>query len=68
MAAGLASLYESVGGQLQALENAKGAEAASDLWSRYRLIRITDAMSTQGKRDETAAVLAKIRGDIAHRK
>ena len=40
--------------ELKALEQAKGADAASDLQSRYRMIRITDAMSTQDKRDAAA--------------
>ena len=65
--AALVSQYKSVGAELKALEQTKGADAASDLQSRYRMIRIADAMSTQPKRDETAAMLSKLHTDIAAR-
>lgn len=64
----LVAQYKTVGNQLKALEDAKGAGTASDLWARYRIIRISDAMSTQPKRDETSAVLAKLTKEIAARK
>ena len=65
--AALVSQYKSVGAELKALEQNKGADAASDLQSRYRMIRIADAMSTQPKRDQAAALLSKLHGDIAAR-
>jgi hypothetical protein len=40
----------------------------SDLWSRYRIIRIPDAMSTQQKRDEAASILAKLASESSARK
>ncbi len=64
----LATQYKTVGSQLRALEQAKGADAVSDLWSRYRFIRIADAMSTQPKRDQATAILAKLTREIAARK
>ena len=64
----VASQYQSVGSQLKALQDAKGVDAVSDLWSRYRMIRLVDAMSTQPKRDEAAAVLGKLASEIAARK
>ncbi|HUS29075.1 MAG TPA: serine/threonine-protein kinase [Kofleriaceae bacterium] len=64
----IAKQYQSVGAALKSLEQAKGTEAVSDLWSRYRLIRITDAMSTQPKRDEAASLLSKLSTEIAARK
>jgi serine/threonine-protein kinase len=64
----LVAQYKSVGKQLKALEDAKGAGTASDLWARYRIIRIADAMSTQPKRDEASAILAKLIKEIAARK
>lgn len=64
----LAAEYQAVGSKLRALEQAKGQDAVSDLWSRYRFIRIADAMSTQQKRDQAAAILAKLTREIAARK
>lgn len=65
--AALVSQYKSVGAELKALEQTKGADAASDLQSRFRMIRIADAMSTQPKRDEAATMLSKLHADIAAR-
>jgi hypothetical protein len=64
-AGGFATLYRAVGGELKAFEQAKGSDAASDLWSRYRMIRFSDAISSQPKRDSAAETLAKIRADLA---
>jgi serine/threonine-protein kinase len=64
----LAKQYQVVGGQLKALREAKGADAVSDLWSRYRNINIVDAMKTQDTRDATAAILSKLATDVAARK
>jgi len=64
----LATQYKTVGAQLKALQDAKGPDAVNDLWSRYRLIRFADAMTTQQKRDEAAAILGKLATEIAARK
>jgi serine/threonine-protein kinase len=63
----LVAQYKAVGSELKAFEQAKGADAASDLQARYRMIRITDAMSTQDKRDAAAQLLSKLHADIAAR-
>ncbi len=67
-AGALASQYQAVGSALKSLEQAKGADAAADLWPRYRFIRISDAMATQDKRDAAAKILAKLTTEIAARK
>jgi serine/threonine-protein kinase len=64
----LASQYKTVGAQLKALEEAKGRDATTDLWARYRFIRLSDAMGTQEKRDAAAEILSKLTSDIATRK
>ena len=64
----LASQYKTVGAQLKALDDAKGRDSTADLWARYRFIRLSDAMGTQDKRDEAAAILTKLTSDIATRK
>ncbi|HEY5946745.1 MAG TPA: protein kinase [Kofleriaceae bacterium] len=64
----VASQYQAVGSQLAALQSAKGPDAVSDLWARYRMIRLSDAMATQAKRDEAAAILSKIATEVAARK
>ena len=64
----IAKQYQAVGASLKALEQAKGADAVQDLWQRYRFIRLTDAMSTQPKRDEAATILAKLATEAAARK
>jgi hypothetical protein len=63
----LVAQYKSIGAELKALEQAKGADAASDLQARYRMIRITDAMTTQDKRDAAAKLLSKLHADISAR-
>jgi serine/threonine protein kinase len=63
----LAQQYQSVGAQLKALEQAKGRDVTSDLWTRYRLIRLSEAMSTQERRDTAAAILTKLTREIAAR-
>ena len=66
-AGALVAQYKSVGAELKGLEQAKGVDAASDLWSRYRMIRITDALATQDKRDGASAVLSKLHADVTAR-
>ena len=67
-AGALARKYKAVGAQLKALQDAKGQDAVTDLWSRYRFIRLSDAMSTQEKRDQAAAILSKLATEAAARK
>jgi len=64
----LAAQYKTVGAQLKSLDDSKGKDATNDLWARYRFIRLSDAMSTQEKRDEAAAILSKLTSDIATRR
>ncbi len=64
----VAAQYKTVGAQLKALDDAKGKDATTDLWATYRRIRLSDAMSTQQKRDEATAILSKLTSDIASRK
>jgi len=65
--AALAAQYKQVGAQLKALDEAKGPDATSDLRSQYRLIRISEAMASQEKRDWAAALLTKLSSEIATR-
>jgi len=60
----LAKLYTTVGRELGALE-ARGSDAAIDLWPRYRWIRINDALVDPRKRRQTFELLGRIRRDIA---
>jgi hypothetical protein len=64
---GVAHTYGVVGAELKALEDKRGGDATSDLWPRFRLIRIADAMTSADKRTETAAALARLHRDIAVR-
>jgi eukaryotic-like serine/threonine-protein kinase len=59
-AAAIAARYSSVGQKLKAL-----GPAATDLWPRYRLIRIQDVMSSPEKRAEAAQILGKLEREIA---
>jgi serine/threonine protein kinase len=59
-AAAIAARYSSVGQKLKAL-----GPAATDLWPRYRLIRIQDVMSSPEKRAEASQILGKLERDIA---
>ncbi len=59
-AAAIAAHYSAVGQKLKAL-----GPAATDLWPRYRLIRIQDVMASPEKRAEAAQILGKLERDIA---
>jgi serine/threonine-protein kinase len=59
-AAAIAARYAAVGQKLKAL----GADA-TDLWPRYRLIRIQDVMASPDKRAEASVILGKLEKDIA---
>ncbi len=63
----LATTYKTVGAQLATLQQMKGADAANDLWARYRFINIAKAMSTQQSRDEANGILSKLSSDIKAR-
>ena len=64
----LVAQYKTVGGQLKALQDAKGPDEVNDLWARYRMINIVDSLKTPEKRDGAASVLAKLANEIAVRK
>jgi serine/threonine-protein kinase len=60
----LALLYAAVGRELSALE-ARSANAAIDLWPRYRWIRINDALVNADKRRQAFELLERLRRDVA---
>jgi serine/threonine protein kinase len=60
-----ATLYQSVNAELKAFEQAKGLDAAANLWNRYRMIVFSDAISSQPKRDAAAVVLRQLRTELA---
>ncbi len=59
-AAAVAAKYREVGQKLSAL-----GPAANELWPRYRMIRIQDAMTRPDKRAEALATLARLDREIA---
>ncbi len=63
----LAAYYKSVGAQLAALQQKKGADATSDLWPRYRFVNISRAMANQQTRDEANGILTKLASEIKAR-
>jgi hypothetical protein len=60
-----ATLYQSVNAELKAFEQAKGLDAAANLWNRYRMIVFSDAISSQPKRDAAGVVLRQLRTELA---
>jgi hypothetical protein len=64
-AASVVQHYVDVGRKIRVFAQARGAEAASRLWERFRYIRISDALLDPGKRDETDARLRRIEDSIA---
>ena len=58
-AAAIAARYSSVGQKLKAL-----GPAATDLWPRYRLIRIQEVMTSPEKRADASAILGKLEAEI----
>jgi hypothetical protein len=64
-AASVASLYGTVGRELKKLAEAKGNAVADELWSRYRRIRINEALRSEDSRTEASATLDGIRRDIS---
>jgi hypothetical protein len=63
-AAELLALYSAVGRELKVAYD-HDRDATQDLWSRYRWIRINDAITTPDKRTQTKAMLDQLRDDIA---
>jgi serine/threonine protein kinase len=59
----LVTQYATVGRELRAL-----GDKASDLWPRYRLIQINDALTTQPKRTQASVILSQIQKAAAARK
>ncbi len=64
-AAAFAARFKSVGEELDAYQAKHGADAAADLWARYRLIRYGDALASQAKRDAAMSTLAKLHAELA---
>ncbi|MBL9014694.1 MAG: serine/threonine protein kinase [Myxococcales bacterium] len=58
-AAAIAARYSSVGQKLKAL-----GPAATDLWPRYRLIRIQEVMASPEKRADASQILGKLEAEI----
>ena len=62
-----ATQYKSIGAELKAFEQKYGEDAASDLQNQYRVIRFSEAVSTQSKRDAAAKILANIHATLLHK-
>ena len=58
--ASLSALYRSVGNDLARLGG-----AASDLWPRYRLVKINEALRSPGQRDEARKLLSQLAREVA---
>ena len=65
-ASSVAALYITVGQELAELSRAR-PEAARDLWMRYRLLRINEAVAHPAGRAEGEVVLSTIKNEIARR-
>ncbi len=63
-AAALAEKYVFVG---RALARNRGTVEVNDLWSRYRLVRINEAVATLVRREQAANVLTGIESELARR-
>ena len=63
----VATQYSDIGRRLKAMQEEQGDDSTFDLWPRYRLIRISDAMGSQRSRNETAKILANIEAAIDER-
>jgi len=59
----LVAQYSSVGRDLKAL-----GDKASDLWPRYRMIQLNNALATPAKRSETSTLLSQLSKAAASRK
>ena len=66
-ASNVAELYKGVGAELRALDQRRRAAGTGDLWRRYLLIHIAEVLGDPAKRDDTSAVLLKLRAQIAQR-
>ena len=64
----VATQYAAVGRALLELQNQHGAATTVDLWPRYRIIKLSDAMSTPQHRTEAMAVLSALSSEIKTRK
>lgn len=60
----VAKRYRAIGRRLAVLEGKLGPQRTLDLWSRYRRIRITAAMSSQDVRNRAAAALDRLQRAI----
>ena len=59
--------YIEVGGQLRALQEEHGRQAAAKLWEAFRYIRINDTLFDPQKREAIDARLRRIQDEIAER-
>ncbi len=57
----LVGLYTSVGRELKTLRERAGTDVTADLWRRYLLIQLNDAMSSPARRGAAIEVLTEIR-------
>ena len=54
-----------VGEALKALQTKIGPNLSEQLWNRFRLIRLQDALATDASRRAAVATLAELRRDVA---
>jgi hypothetical protein len=66
-ATSVAELYADVGQALKELDQGRGARVTAELWPLFRRIRINDVIADPAKRDETAALLHRLRDQITER-
>jgi hypothetical protein len=60
--------YAKVGAELKALQQSKGDDAVTDLWSRYRLIQIQQATASEANRVQAITLLSSISKTAASRR
>jgi hypothetical protein len=63
----VADLYVATGAELKRYSDARGLDAAADLWSRYRRILLNDVLATPARREAVTELLQQIRRDLATR-
>ena len=61
------TLYTTVGRQLARLDREQGRDVTTDLWPRFRWIRINDCLLDPKKRGQATQLLEKLRADISTR-
>jgi hypothetical protein len=66
-ASAVADLYGAVGRSLKRLDATRGQEATFDLWPRFRVIRIMEALRTRQARSAAHDALRYLEREIARR-